>query len=73
MNYRKIMLSKTVGFRGRNGYFKCIGFEITKYVGDSIIYLNPITSKNTIGNCQIEIPLDDINLFIKNLKDLKNE
>lgn len=35
------------------------------------VQIYPITSKNKLGNCQIEIPLEDIDLFVQTLKDLK--
>ena len=71
MKSKKIYFSKQTRFIGRNGYFKCIGLELTKYDGENIIYVEPITSKNKLGNCQLEIPLEDIDLFIDTLKDLK--
>lgn len=56
-------------FTGRNGTFYCTGLNIDKW--DNIIKINPITSKNKIANCRIEIPLEDLSLFIETLKDLK--
>lgn len=64
----KFKQSKTL-FTGRNGTFFCIGFNFDKW--DNIIEINPITSQNKIANCRIEIPLEELNLFIDTLKDLK--
>ena len=64
----KFKQSKTL-FTGRNGTFYCTGFNFDKR--DNIIEINPITSQNKIGSCRIEIPLEDLNLFIDTLKDLK--
>ncbi len=71
MNTKRIMFSQQTGFKGRNGYFKCNGFELTKYNNENIIYIEPITSKNVTGNCKLEIPLEDIEEFIAALKLLK--
>lgn len=71
MSTKRIMFSQQTGFRGRNGYFKCNGFELTKYNNENIIYIEPITSKNVTGNCRLEIPLEDIEEFITMLKLLK--
>lgn len=70
MKNKRIKFKKlTTSFTGRNGTFYCTGLNIDKW--DNIIEINPITSQNKLGNCQIEIPLEDIDLFIDTLKDLK--
>lgn len=71
MDTKRIMFSQQTGFKGRNGYFKCNGFELTNFNNENIIYIEPITSKNVTGNCQLEIPLEDIEEFIAALKLLK--
>lgn len=70
MNNKRIMFSEQTSFKGRNGYFKCKGFEVTMYKNDNIIYIEPITSKNEIGNCQLELPLKNLQEFITALKSL---
>lgn len=39
---------------GRNGSLRCTGVHVTPYT--SFLSLRPITSKDTLGNCYIEIP-----------------
>ena len=70
MKNKRIKFKKlTTLFTGRNGTFYCTGLNIDKW--DNIIEINPITSQNKIANCRIEIPLEDLKLFIDTLKDLK--
>lgn len=70
---KKVMFSKSLHFMGRNGYYKAIGLEMWKYneYPELGVQIYPITSKNKLGNCQIEIPLEDIDTFIQILKELK--
>jgi hypothetical protein len=42
-------------FIGRNGTFKCRGIHFIS--SPSTVLIAPITSKNNIGRCAIEIPL----------------
>lgn len=45
-------------FTGRNGWFKCCGIEIMNIEHNKSIIISPITSKGSIGRCNIEIPAD---------------
>ncbi len=48
---------------GRNGVMQCRGASITGY--PRFITIRPVTSKDTIGNCFIDIPRADIPALIK--------
>jgi hypothetical protein len=54
----KIKYDRNVNFIGSNGYFKASGLDI--YANESIVILQPITSKGEIGICSIEIPIEAI-------------
>ena len=54
----KIKYDRNVNFIGRNGYFKASGLDI--YANESIVILQPITSKGEIGRCSIEIPIEAV-------------
>ncbi len=65
--------TKTTTFTGRNGCFKATGLELSVYLkpnNDSVIVLEPITSRDIIGRCQIEIPREDIPALIAELQAL---
>jgi hypothetical protein len=54
----KIRFKRTVRFTGRNGTFKAVGLDI--FIDkDNVVSLYPITSKGVIGNCRIDIPLEE--------------
>ena len=67
----KLMFKDWVKFEGRNGYFNSIGLKITKFEKDDILNIYPITSKNNIGRCLIEIPIEEIDNLIEILKKFK--
>ena len=58
--------TKTVTFIGRNGCFKSTGLELSK-MGD-VVALQPVTSKDQLAHCQIEIPVEDIPAFVAELQ-----
>lgn len=64
----QIKFSQTVSFTGRNGCFKSIGLDL--FQAKQILSLAPITTKNEIGNCSIEIPISDIPALIEELQKL---
>lgn len=64
----EINFNKEVKFMGRNGYFKCIGVKI--YTVYDVITICPITSKKTVGNCEIQIPKENRDEFIKVLQNV---
>ena len=67
----KLEFKRQVHFEGRNGYFKSIGLQLTKHNNDDILNIYPITSKNNIGRCLIEIPVEEIDDLIEILKKIK--
>lgn len=62
--------------QGRNGLLNTTGVSIYKSYGrldsNNNVYDNvriyPITSRDTEGNCWIEVPVDEIENFIEQLK-----
>lgn len=69
---KKLKFKRHVKFEGRNGYFNSIGLKITKFEKDDILNIYPITSKNNIGRCLIEIPIEEIDNLIKVLNKIKD-
>lgn len=60
---------KTRTFLGRNGRFKMYAIEAWKWNDvDNIIHLSPITSKGISGNCELQIPRENLQEFIDKLK-----
>lgn len=56
---------------GRNGVFKATGLALTKCIDSneqSVIVIEPVTSKQVAGRCNIEIPIEDIPALIAELK-----
>ena len=54
---------RVVEAMGRNGVMKCKGIILTKL--GSAILVQPINSRDQVGNCFIEIPLENIDDFIE--------
>jgi hypothetical protein len=65
-----VKYNHNVDFIGRNGRFIQSGISIITY-GSGSIMLNPITSKNQIGNCSINIAVENLDEVIKALKEVK--
>lgn len=63
-----IKFSKMVSFWGKNGYFSSIGFDLEN--NKDIITIRPITSKDQIAKCLVQIPKQDIPELIKQLQQL---
>jgi hypothetical protein len=60
---------KTRTFLGRNGRFKMYAIEVWKWNDvDTIIHLSPITSKGVNGNCELQIPKENLQEFLDQLK-----
>ncbi len=55
----EIKFKRPVQFIGRNGCFKAIGLNLIVDTRSSVVSITPITSKNAIGNCLIEIPIEE--------------
>lgn len=64
---KEIPFKKITTFQGRNGTGKCTGILISN-LGDNL-WIAPITSKGSVGNCGIEIPKEDLPKLIKALKN----
>ena len=66
----EIKFKENVQFEGRNGYFKSSGLYINDNISakDDFINIYPITSKNKIARCLIEVPKDSIQDLITELK-----
>lgn len=58
--------SKETSFLGRNGAYKCKGFYF--HNTSSSTDIQPITSKNSLGRCRIEIPNEDLGEFCGHLQ-----
>jgi hypothetical protein len=67
----ELKFKRHVKFEGRNGYFSSIGLKITKFDKDNILNIYPITSKNNVARCLIEIPVEEIDDLIEILKKIK--
>ena len=55
----EIKFKRQVQFIGRNGCFKSIGLDLIVHPHSNVVSISPITSKNDIGRCIIEIPVED--------------
>lgn len=67
--YKTIKFNHRVTFLGRNGTMKSIGVEVMNSPDlDGLVYLTPITSKNTPGRCEIQIPKENLPELIEALQ-----
>jgi hypothetical protein len=67
-----IDFSRTTNFTGRNGYFQMKGVRVFKTSRNNVMIV-PITKRG--GNearCDIEVPMENLEAFIEELKKLKN-
>lgn len=62
-----IKYKRLVNFIGRNGMFKQSGISVVQHDRKNVSLI-PFTSKNVIGNCFVEIPLEDVPSVIAALK-----
>ena len=65
----EITFIKNVGFTGRNGHFTSKGLTILDC--EDHITFRPITTKNNLGNCSIDVPKENIDELIKMLEQYK--
>lgn len=65
--------SRAAGYWGRNRYCTAIGLELNNYPDVKWIGIQPINSKGHIGNCEIQIPYEDIPELIKILQAMYDE
>ena len=75
---KELIFKNWVKFEGRNGYFNSIGLKLTitpenvRYNSIGVLNIYPITSKNNIGRCLIEIPIEERDNLIKVLNKIKD-
>ena len=68
----KINFNRKVHFQGRNGWFQSIGLAIFQVQNEDVINIQPITTKEKVGNCMIEIPIEEIDNLIEILNKIKD-
>ena len=75
----KVEFKHTTNFLGRNGMFKCTGLSVWTYEKHSfedkgpvkivpMVWIEPWTSRKTVGRCFIEIPAEDLPRLIEVLQ-----
>lgn len=62
----EMKLTQPTEFLGRNGTYNCTGFSFTEIT--DAVWVSPITSKDLIGRCRIEIPKEDLGKFCSHLQ-----
>jgi hypothetical protein len=65
--------SKWTTFLGRNGMFRATGLRLSNCVtaeSSSVVVIEPITSLERPGRCNIEVPVEDVPALIKELQTL---
>ena len=68
MEKDNLKLFRETKFLGRNGSFRCTGFAFSEEQrGITSIY--PITSKNMLAQCRIEVPEEDLGKFCALLRE----
>lgn len=66
----QVKFERITNFTGRNGFMKCSGIDLLE-TSDKTVMLSPITSKGTIGRCDISVPVESIPALIAALEQLK--
>lgn len=72
MNNEELKFKRHVHFQGRNGWFQSIGLAIFQVQNEDVINIQPITTKEKVGNCMIEIPIEEIDNLIEILNKIKD-
>ena len=67
MTNKQIHFSRLTNFTGRNGYMKCSGMDILHLNHSQSCMIAPLTSKNQVGRCDIEIPDEDMPKLVREL------
>jgi len=68
-SWSDVMFSNETSYKGRNGYGRCIGIQVSIWKGVADLY--PITSKReSTSSCNMEIPLQDLAEFSMELGPL---
>lgn len=60
--------NKLTYFQGRNGLGRCAGVSVSLSRSLELAVVEPITSRGMVGNCRLEIPMEDIPAVIEALK-----
>lgn len=68
MEQKVVKFNKNTTFFGRNGVWDASGIDITTYENYDQIELIPITSKNKLASCRINIPKEHLQEFIDKLQ-----
>ena len=55
---------------GRNGKMKVSGTTATYLPGSGRVTIMPLTSRGVVGNCRLDIPIDEIPAFIEMLREI---
>lgn len=63
-----IKFNKPTDFFGRNGIWEASGINISTWDNYDQIELIPITSKNKLASCRINIPKEHLQEFINKLQ-----
>jgi predicted site-specific integrase-resolvase len=69
--FEQVAYPRVVQFLGRNGYGKQKGAELFAMDTDRTVQIAPVTSKDTIGRCNLEIPFEALDDFIKSLQKIQ--
>lgn len=70
MDNQQVRWERTTNFTGRNGYMKCNGLNILTLDHNRSVMLSPLTSRGTVGRCDVEIPLEALLEVIATLQAL---
>ena len=68
---KDIKFKKLTYFTGRNGFCNMSGVRVTRFDGGNLL-LEPFTSRNKIGRCELVIDKDSVDDLIAALNQLKN-
>ena len=75
LGYRTVDYKNKTHFRarsqGRNGMMITTGVYINAFRTISCVDITPINSKDMLGNCFIQVPLEDVDAVIEALKSCK--
>lgn len=71
-NNQRVEFKRTTKFTGRNGYIDCTGLDIQRLDHNFSIMLTPLTSRDALGHCDIEIPREALSKLIVVLQKLRD-
>ena len=74
MDVTKFFNSDTsVDALGRNGIMRCIGINLFSWGTKDAISIQPVNSRQSVGRCWIDIPLDFVDEFIEQIKRVQED